>query len=107
MLGREFQLDVHTVCVLLPPLPQNGFPSIQGVISLLKYQTLRIIQDGNRNQNFKFSPDQKGQIPVLDKNLYSPSPSFYGMEKFIGVPLFILAFQCWENEIKPIFCIFW
>jgi hypothetical protein len=44
--------DMYTqyVCVLLPPLPNNRFPSIQGIIiSLLKYQTLGIIQDRKRN----------------------------------------------------------
>ncbi len=57
MFGKDFQLNVqYIVWVLLPPLPLHEFPSIQGIISLLKYQTLGIIRDGNRNQNFKFFP---------------------------------------------------
>jgi hypothetical protein len=50
MVGRgDFQQYVHTVCVLLPSLPHHEFPSIPGIISLLKYQTLGIIQDRKRN----------------------------------------------------------
>jgi hypothetical protein len=33
----------------LPSLPHHEFPSIPGIISLLKYQTLGIIQDRKRN----------------------------------------------------------
>jgi hypothetical protein len=50
-----------------------------------------------------FFPDQKGQIPVHDKNLYSPSPRvlfvFYGMEKFIDVPQFSFAFQTVQDNL--------
>jgi hypothetical protein len=56
MLGRSFPLFEHTVCVLFPTLPHHDFPSIQGIISLLIYQTLLIILDGSGNQNFKFFP---------------------------------------------------
>jgi hypothetical protein len=49
IVGRDLQQYVHTICVLLPPLSYYEFPSIQGIISLLKYQTLGIIQDRKRN----------------------------------------------------------